>query len=77
MHESACDPPLIFPGVFLIFQSERKQTENKKSSIKFLRRVTKYHVITALGKKDEGCKLKSRQKQAKYFEIGRISTMLS
>jgi len=33
--------------------------------------------ITALQKKDESRKSKRRQKQANYFEISRISTMLN
>jgi len=46
----------------------KNQSENKKS---------KYENITVLRKKDESRKSKTRQKQANYFEISRISTVLN
>jgi len=46
----------------------KNQSENKKSSNFFAARQN----ITALQKKDE-----RRQKQANYFEISRISTVLN
>ena len=33
--------------------------------------------IRVLRKKDESCKSKSQQKQANYFEINRISTVVN
>jgi len=44
----------------------KNQSENKKSSNFF-----------ALRKKDESRKSKRRQKQANYFEVSRISTVLN
>jgi len=51
----------------------KNQSENKKSSNFFAVRQN----ITALRKKDESLKSKRGQKQANYFEISRISTVLN
>ena len=51
----------------------KNQSENKKLCNLFAAQRN----ITALRKKDESRKSKRRQKQANYFEISRISTVLN
>ena len=58
-----------FPGVFGIFQSERKQSENKKSSK--LISLPRDEISRRCERKMEVVNLKRRQNQAHYFEIGR------
>jgi len=53
--------------------TRKNQFESKKSNNFFAARRN----ITALQKEELNCKSKRRQKQANYFEINRISTVLN